>query len=40
MKKNKILALCLAVLMAAGLAGCGSSAGASDVPDGDGDPPL
>ena len=38
MKKNKILALCLAVLMAAGLAGCGSSAGASDVPDGDGDP--
>ena len=46
MKKSKILSLCLAAALAAGMAGCGGSASsagsaasaASNVPDGDGDP--
>ena len=48
MKKSKILSLCLAAALAAGMAGCGGSASsagsaasaASNVPDGDGDPTV
>ena len=48
MKKSKILTLCLAAALAAGMAGCGGSASsagsaasaASNVPDGDGDPTV